>query len=153
MSEIAPKRRFVRRNTTASSHGSAGSAAAPGAGDAILPPKRRIIRRKPEPAPPTAAAVASAVAAPIKTPTVVQQLADRIIVKIPDGATLIESMDAPIEVADVKPMHLQSFTHQGINYWKDEDSKLFHKTEKNRRGPFVGRWDSELEEIHDDTDV
>jgi len=64
---------------------------------------------------------------------------------VPETATHAETMDEPIPVSEVIKIILKPFTHKSVDYWRDYESEKLYKRLAKGKGPYVGRWDSELE--------
>jgi hypothetical protein len=70
---------------------------------------------------------------------------------IPGTVALVESSDEPLQVKDVIKVVLRPFTHGNAKYWRDEKrDKVYKRTPEGKRGVYVGRWDSDLQEINKD---
>ena len=66
---------------------------------------------------------------------------------VPETATHAETMDEPIPVSEVIKVILKPFTHKSVDYWRDYESEKLYKRLAKGKGPYVGRWDSELERV------
>jgi len=66
---------------------------------------------------------------------------------VPETATHSETMDEPISVLEVIEVVLKPFTHKSVDYWRDYDSEKLYKKLAKGKGPYVGRWNSELERV------
>ena len=81
---------------------------------------------------------------PPAQPTVVEQLANQVITRIPSGTILAESTDTPIEPDEVVRITFRSFTHDSVRYWRDTSSdKLYQRLADGGKGAYVGEWDGE----------
>jgi hypothetical protein len=70
--------------------------------------------------------------------TVVEQLAEHILHKIPATAKLAETMDDVLRVENVVRITLRPFNHEGIMYWKDDETgAVYERTPSGKRGPLV----------------
>jgi hypothetical protein len=67
---------------------------------------------------------------------------------VPETATHAETMDEPISVSEVIKVILKPFTHKSVDYWRDYETEKLYKRLAKGKGPYVGRWDSELEQIN-----
>jgi hypothetical protein len=66
---------------------------------------------------------------------------------VPETATHAETMDEPISVSEVIKVILKPFTHKSVDYWRDYESEKLYKRLVKGKGPYVGRWNSELEQV------
>ena len=66
---------------------------------------------------------------------------------VPETATHAETMDEPISVLEVIKVILKPFTHKSVDYWRDYETEKLYKRLAKGKGPYVGRWDSELERV------
>jgi hypothetical protein len=66
---------------------------------------------------------------------------------VPETATHSETMDEPISVVQVIKIVLKPFTYKSVDYWRDYDSEKLYKRLAKGKGPYVGRWNSELERV------
>jgi hypothetical protein len=83
---------------------------------------------------------------PVKT-TVVEQLIEPTVSLIPITAKLVESLDEPLEISEVKRIMLSKFTHNKKHYFIDKSSGSLWNYENGLRGAFVGLWNDEDGEI------
>lgn len=67
------------------------------------------------------------------------------VVKIPDAP--MESMDDPLPVTEVIKVTLKPFKIGTATYWRDGEREKLYKKEGNKRGAYVGRWDSQSQSI------
>jgi hypothetical protein len=79
---------------------------------------------------------------------VVEQLNHPVIQKLSSDAKQIESTDEPICLTGVSRVVIRPFTHNDVIYWRDaEREKVYYRMNDGRRGEYLGRWDSCLEQI------
>jgi len=101
-------------------------------------PKKKAAPRKKAVAPTT----------PIASSNVVEQLNHPVIQKISSDAKQIESTDEPICLTGVTRVVIRPFIHNDVTYWRDsEREKVYRRMKDGRRGEYLGRWDSRLEQI------
>jgi hypothetical protein len=101
-------------------------------------PKKKAVPRK----------KAVAQITPIASSNVVEQLNHPVIQKISSDAKQIESTDEPICLTGVTRVVIRPFTHNDVTYWRDsEREKVYRRMKDGRRGEYLGRWDSRLEQI------
>lgn len=80
-------------------------------------------------------------AAPVSAPIVPA------VTSLPEGS-LVETTDEPIPVESVLRIVLRPFTHNDKQFWRDaEREKLYKRTPDGKRGPYVGRWNSQTQSI------
>lgn len=71
---------------------------------------------------------------------------------IPPTAAFVETTDDPIQVSDVIRVVLRPFTYNSVRYWRDsERDKVYKRTPEGKRGAYIGRWDSDAQEINKDS--
>ena len=65
---------------------------------------------------------------------------------------MVETTDEPLDVSEVIQVTLRPFTHNGVKYWRDEHREKLYKNTNNKKGAYVGRWDSEVIQSIPDSD-
>ncbi len=134
----AGKKISVIPSSASSSSLSSVSASASGSGSVTSTPMKKAVPRK----------KAVAQVPVIASSNVVEQLNYPVIQKISCDAKQIESTDEPICLMGVTRVAIRPFTHNDVTYWRDaEREKIYRRMKDGRRGEYLGRWDSRLEQI------
>ena len=91
---------------------------------------------------------AAAPVTPVASSNVVEQLNHPVIQKVSSDAKQIESTDEPLCLMGVTRVVIRPFTHNDVTYWRDsEREKIYRRMKDGRRGEYLGRWNSRLEQI------
>jgi hypothetical protein len=84
----------------------------------------------------------------VASSNVVEQLNHPVIQKLSADVKQIESTDEPIRLEGVTRVVIRPFTHNDVTYWRDsEREKVYRRMKDGRRGEYLGRWNSRLEQI------
>jgi hypothetical protein len=84
----------------------------------------------------------------VASSNVVEQLNHPVIQKLSSDTKQIESTDEPIRLEGVTRVVIRPFTHNDVTYWRDsEREKVYRRMKDGRRGEYLGRWNSRLEQI------
>ena len=76
--------------------------------------------------------------------SVLDQLGNQVITRIPSETILAESTDTPIEIDDVVRITFKGFTHGSVRYWRDTSSdKLYIRLADGGKGAYIGHWNGE----------
>jgi hypothetical protein len=124
----------MHSSSSSSSLSSASASASVSTAAPSTPTKRAAPRKK--------------VVTPVTPSNVVEQLNHPVIQKLSADVKQIESTDEPICLTGVTRVVIRPFTHNDVTYWRDsEREKVYRRMKDGRRGEYLGRWDSRLEQI------